>query len=133
MKIRYGNSMWTPRSFEIWYFKWPNLIWSFVGVDDNSKELVYPKEPWRSLKRLAKSRAMGDYTYNEFSQFLSGKKKDINFFMAFIISISPAILLNTIALLYYSIKDKQNLYTIYDLTRSKNSSYINKLIKIIFS
>lgn len=29
LKVRYGNGMWTPRSFEIWYFKWPQLIWSF--------------------------------------------------------------------------------------------------------
>jgi len=29
---RYGNFTWSSRKFEIWMFKWPNLIWSFDNL-----------------------------------------------------------------------------------------------------
>ena len=33
--VRHGQ--WTARSFEIWMFKWPELVWSFPGFSDDGK------------------------------------------------------------------------------------------------
>ena len=35
--IRFGNGQWTPRSFDIWMFKWPKLVWSFKDISDGAK------------------------------------------------------------------------------------------------
>ena len=41
--IRFGNGQWTPRSFEIWMFKWPKLVWSFKHISDRSQTECYPQ------------------------------------------------------------------------------------------
>jgi len=52
ISIRYGNATWSARSFEIWMFKFPRIIWSFPHFSDASKRRVYPKEPWKKWERL---------------------------------------------------------------------------------
>src|SRR5258708_38017675 len=69
--IRAGNAMWRPRSFEIWAFKWPALIWSFEGYGDQAKQSVTPREPWRKLKWLMAFRAMGAYSYTEYKAYFA--------------------------------------------------------------
>ncbi len=68
--IRYGNAQWVSRSFEIWMFKWPNLIWSFPDYPDWAKQRVVPREPWCSPPRLLQSRAMGHYSLKEYRTWL---------------------------------------------------------------
>lgn len=64
--IRYGNSMWTPRRFEIWMFKWPELIWSFEGYSAEAKSSLGPRYPWRKFKHLVSFRARGAYSLREY-------------------------------------------------------------------
>jgi glycosyltransferase involved in cell wall biosynthesis len=68
--IRYGNAQWVGRSFEIWMFKWPNLVWSFPDYADWAKQRVVAREPWRSLPRLLLCRAMGRYSSKEYHAWL---------------------------------------------------------------
>lgn len=68
--IRYGNAMWLTKYFEIWMFKWPDLIWSFSGYPDSVKLQVCPREPWRDLKNLLLHRAKGTYTIHGYLQWL---------------------------------------------------------------
>jgi glycosyltransferase involved in cell wall biosynthesis len=72
--IRAGNGMWRPRSFEIWAFKWPALIWSFDGLSDRSKSRVTPREPWRKLTWLMAFRAMGAYSPAEYKTYFADKR-----------------------------------------------------------
>ncbi len=53
ISIRYGMAQWTARSFDIWMFKWPELVWSLPDISDNVKIRVTPRKPWRILKNLA--------------------------------------------------------------------------------
>ena len=71
ISIRYGNAMWRPRDFEIWMFKWPELVWSFEAISEAAKETVYPKEPWRNLKRLFFFRAKGTYSLEDYARFIA--------------------------------------------------------------
>jgi glycosyltransferase involved in cell wall biosynthesis len=64
--IRYGNAQWVARSFEIWMFKWPDLVWSFPDYPDWAKQRVMPREPWHSPPRLLLSRATGHYSLKEY-------------------------------------------------------------------
>lgn len=132
--IRHGNSMWTPRSFEIWMFKWPELIWSFTDFSDESKRKVCRREPWRSMKALFNHRAFGSYTLSEYEFF---KHKEIDKFEkynAFLISIFPSSIANIIMVFYYSLVAPLSEIALYDLLHSKTTNWISlltaKILKI---
>jgi abequosyltransferase len=69
--IRYGNSQWIPRSFDIWMFKWPKLIWSFHYISSKAKQIVCGKEPWRSLRNLVAERSRGSYNIQMYYRYFS--------------------------------------------------------------
>lgn len=73
IRIRAGNSMWQPRSFEIWAFKWPDLVWSFDGYTDEAKKTVTPREPWRGFAWLLGYRALGAYSREEYDKYLADR------------------------------------------------------------
>jgi glycosyltransferase involved in cell wall biosynthesis len=66
--IRYGNAEWSSRSFDIWMFQFPNLIWSFPHYSDAAKRKVYPQKPWQRADRLLRYRASGHYTMKEYAE-----------------------------------------------------------------
>jgi abequosyltransferase len=51
VRIRFGNALWSSRSFAIWNVGWPALVWSF-HFSDQAKSKVVPREPWRSIRKL---------------------------------------------------------------------------------
>lgn len=69
--IRFGNAMWTARSFEIWMFLWPRLIWGLPGYADAAKAAVVPREPWRDWRKVAIYRASGAFGPAEFDRFFA--------------------------------------------------------------
>lgn len=73
IQIRFGNAMWSARGFEIWMFKWPQLIWSFEGYSDAAKAKVTPREPWRMVRKLLGFRANGSYGWHEYKSHFSGR------------------------------------------------------------
>jgi glycosyltransferase involved in cell wall biosynthesis len=72
IRIRYGNGQWKPRGFEIWMFKWPQLVWSFENVSDRVKRSVTRQNPWRNLAILLFERGIGAYSIQHYQMFLSG-------------------------------------------------------------
>lgn len=76
IEIRYGNAMWTARGFEIWMFKWPELIWSlpFSGA---ARRSVVPREPWRNLVNLARFRALGGYGPAEYERWIRSRRRSL--------------------------------------------------------
>jgi glycosyltransferase involved in cell wall biosynthesis len=120
--IRYGNAMWTSRSFEIWMFKWPQLIWSFNGFSDRAKQAVCQREPWRRTKMLFTYRAKGAYSLAEFHQFLSGRSKGVARIMAFLVAACPGALVNLIVVFYYALRYRSDHMMFHDLLRSQHAS-----------
>jgi abequosyltransferase len=72
--IRYGNAQWTDRSFDIWMFKWPRLVWSFPQVSDDAKQRVTRKEPWRNLRTLVVQRSLGSFGIPAYRQHLANAR-----------------------------------------------------------
>jgi abequosyltransferase len=70
ISIRYGNASWLGKYFEIWMFKWPELVWSFLDYPDSVKLQVCHKEPWRSMRLLMIHRAKGAFTIKEYLKWL---------------------------------------------------------------
>jgi abequosyltransferase len=72
---RYGNASWMSQHFEIWMFKWPNLIWSFSEFTEAAKHQISPREPWHNLKDLLMNRAIGVFSNKEYSHWLLPRLK----------------------------------------------------------
>ena len=125
---RYGNGQWTPRSFEIWYFKWPQLIWSLAHFSVVARSRIVQREPWRQPRRLFKSRAMGDYSRREFTRFIAERASGGIAALALAISVFPAKVANAMWVLYYSLANRSALYSLFDLLKSRHSSVVSRSI-----
>jgi len=70
VRIRHGNSQWTPRAFEVWMLKWPALVWGLPGLDEPAKAAVTPREPWRRTFDLLLMKAKGCFSAEEYRRWL---------------------------------------------------------------
>ena len=120
--IRYGNGLWSPRSFEVWNIKWPRLIWSFSDFSENAKRMIVRREPWRHPRALFYSRATGEYSPKEFQKFLSCNSKGISHALAYVVSAFPAKWANFIAVVYFSVAKRSAQRGLFDLLRSRHST-----------
>jgi abequosyltransferase len=123
--VRYGNAMWTSRSFEIWMFKWPQLVWSFPEFSDAAKNKVSYKEPWRSAKALLYNRALGAYTTAEFRRFWPAEAGGVGRVVAYLLSKFPASLANALMVLYFSVAKPMPL-AVHDLLFSRNAGVLSR-------
>ena len=104
ISIRYGNASWLGKSFEIFMFNWPRLIWSFVDFPDSAKSRVCSKEPWRSFKTLLHLRAKGAYTKTEYRGLLEPRLESRwARLMSKACAYFPGRAANLLAFIYYSI------------------------------
>ena len=88
--IRFGNGQWIPRSFEIWMFKWPKLVWSFKNISNGAKLSVTRREPWRNFKKLIIYRIEGGYNIQAYHQYFSTMRVNILWkFTAWLIACFP--------------------------------------------
>ncbi len=74
ISIRYENAQWTSRSFDIWLFKWPKLVWSFKHISEQAKLRITRQEPWRRLRALIVHRARGVYNNHLYNDRFSMQK-----------------------------------------------------------
>lgn len=125
--IRNGNAMWTPRSFEIWGFKWPGLLWSFADFPDVAKQAVCPKEPWRRFKFLLFHRAVGSYSMVGFKTFLADKTRGLERLLAYLTAMCPGALANFLAVLYFGVVKRYARVALYDVLRSRHASTVSRL------
>lgn len=130
--IRYGNAMWTPRSFEIWMFKWPRLVWSFDDFSESDKQCVSALEPWRNRMRLLNMRATGEYSSVEFYKFLSPCVSGVNWLAAYLIAVFPPTLVNLYFIAYFVRVNQSYSIAWYDLLRSNYATRFNRwIVKIV--
>ncbi len=114
IKYRSGNSSWTARSFEIWNFKYPDLVWGLPALPDREKALVSVRHPWKRFLSIVKSRALGEYDIGVFNQQLAGRIDGLHYPIYFLIAIAPQFFLNYSLLIFCLIFRKRVSYTIYN-------------------
>ncbi|RJP25227.1 MAG: glycosyltransferase family 2 protein [Deltaproteobacteria bacterium] len=101
VSVRNANVSWAARSFEIWMFKWPGLIWSLPDFSDEAKEKVSAREPWKKLKALLTHRAMGSYSMEEYRRWIAPRTASVGVkTFAWLVAAAPGHLVNALALLY---------------------------------
>lgn len=123
ISIRYGISLWLDKYFEIWMFKWPELIWSFENYTDDAKRAVCAKQPWRKLPILFLHRARGAYSLKIYLRWLEPRFE--SFWMrvaAKMIALFPGVIANAMAVFWYSI-NLRNPYRRVVLVDLKNSRF----------
>ncbi|MBX7230527.1 MAG: glycosyltransferase [Bdellovibrionales bacterium] len=131
LTIRYGNAMWTPRTFEIWIFKWPQLIWSFKHFSDEVKLSVVPKNPMKNLKLLFYHRALGGYNYAEYKKINKQSLSKFNSLAAFILSIFPGRIAALISVLFFMILKKshsESKLKVYDILNCSNGKFLTNFL-----
>lgn len=107
--IRYGNAQWRPRSFEVWMFKWPKLVWSFDHVSEQAKAQVSGREPWRDLTNLVFQRSVGAYTVESYRSHLSNIETGALWKVsAWLIAVFPRTLIIGLHYLYSRIKGSES-------------------------
>jgi abequosyltransferase len=99
--IRYGNAEWSSRSFDIWMFQFPQLIWSFPHYSDAAKRKVYPQRPWQRADRLLRYRASGHYTMKEYAEKIAPLMTSIvHKWVACSVAMIPGEIVNGLVSLY---------------------------------
>ena len=126
--IRYGNAMWTSRSFEVWMFKWPGLVWSFPDFSEEAKRKVCRREPWRSAKALFHNRALGAYSSAEFKKFWQGDVGKLEKIVAYLLSVFPASLANLVMVTYFAMLAQPARMALHDLLFSRNAGILSHLM-----
>jgi len=118
IRYRSGNVSWGANSFEIWYKKWPCLIWK-SSLDVDLKKSITSEKPWRRALSLVKSRGMGEYNYKCFKQFILKDAKKYEIIIPFIISFFPERITYYIIILYLRFFKAYDKYTYYELRKHK--------------
>lgn len=104
VSIRFGTALWKPQSFEIWMFKWPNLIWSLPRLPDCARVRVTPRYPWRRLRTLVTYRARGSYSMREYERLIRPlRPRLLTRLMCLLIAILPEELASAASLAYYRV------------------------------
>jgi abequosyltransferase len=120
IRIRYGNALWSSRSFEIWMDRWPALIWSFTQFPEALRASVTRRHPTESLKRLLWFKAIGVLGPAQFSGLLAGASSDKARLLARAVGMLPASALN-FALAVYCLfsNDKFARLKLFELARAQ--------------
>jgi glycosyltransferase involved in cell wall biosynthesis len=122
--VRNANVSWASRSFEIWMFRWPGLIWSFPGFPDEVKASVCPREPWRGWKAMLTHRAMGSYSLEEYRRWITPQTTSkARKAMAWIVAVAPGHLVNALALMYCIFFYRNNKIPRFNLSNSRFSVF----------
>jgi glycosyltransferase involved in cell wall biosynthesis len=101
VSIRLGNAQWLNRSFEIWMFMWPELVWSFSTIGMETKRTISLKEPWRRFWKLIVQRSEGAYNRQSYRQYFSTMRVNVLWkFCAWLIACFPKNIIVGLEYLY---------------------------------
>jgi abequosyltransferase len=127
--IRYGNAMWSARTFEIWMFRWPRLVWSFDHFSTAARLAVTAHKPFRQFKRLLFLRAVGSYSMESYRQHLAALPFHITKLGQLGIARTPGKLANLIYGVYFLLRPNRGFGTdLYDLARSGHASSLMRQV-----
>lgn len=129
LTIRYGNALWTSKSFEISLFKWPDLLWSFQLFSGAAKRRVCEREPWRSLKTLLMYRARGVFSLDDYRMLVERRlhSRLKRFFISGIARF-PGALLNSALVAYFSVIRTFSPKAEMHLVDLKNSRFYSRTV-----
>lgn len=100
VSVRFGNTQWRPKEFEIRMIRWPDLMASLTAVSEDVRRR-YPAAPWRSLKSLFFYRAKGTYDLGDYHRWVRPRANSVlDRARAFAVACFPGPLANLVGLAY---------------------------------
>jgi glycosyltransferase involved in cell wall biosynthesis len=125
--IRFGNAQWTPRAFEIWMFKWPNLLGSFAHISEQARQEYLKIQSWKRLKNIITCRAMGGYSLKEYRKYFAPEDSSLWWrFVVLFVAIMPACLVNLLLLSYLKMAKREQLLI---AALENNENYIMNIVR----
>lgn len=120
ISVRFGNTTWRPREFEIRMVRWTELIWSLGAIEESSRAFLYQKEPWRSAKSLFFYRAKGTYGPGEYRRWVRPRVRSARDQMvAWAIAHFPGVAANLAGLVYCSFDYRDSNIHFLDMKASR--------------
>ena len=120
IKIRYGNSDWAPRGFEIWTQQWPKQVMLLDNLPYAVRKKISRDSTLDLFKFCLLYRAMGSYTVDKFQTFVRGNYSSFSECTLHLILLIPIKLLNILLTLWFMKNDK-GLVNIYRLSNSSGA------------
>ena len=120
VRLRYGVASWKDRSFKVWMFTWPAMVWSFSRVSEAARASVSSREPWRSAATLMLLRAKGQYSWKQYRDHLRPRLGNaVSGWLPALIALTPGPLMNLAALAYWFLFARSRKGGLYDLQHSR--------------
>jgi glycosyltransferase involved in cell wall biosynthesis len=126
IRLRYGNSMWSPRGFDIWMRMWPELVWSFDRFTEAQRSRVCRRHPWQQARKVFMYRALGVYGMDlyraHYARLPAGPRLLLR-----AIAMVPGRMANAAASLYCLGAGGRGRMSLHDLLRSSYASGATRL------
>ncbi len=120
ISVRFGNTQWRPKEFEIRMIRWTDLIFSLRGVSEHIKRRCYRQEPWKSIKSLLFYRAKGTYSHVEFRNWVKPRVSSmLDLVKAAAIAYMPGPLANVMGLIFCKLPYKDSNIHFLDMKVSR--------------
>lgn len=120
VNIRYGNAEWTSRAFEIWMFKWPDLVWSFTHFSESARTAVCGRQPWTRARTLLLYRAKGAYGMAEYRRWLEPRlDSTLRHWQAMALARVPGVLAHLAATIALRLAYRSPGVALLDLQKSR--------------
>jgi len=120
ISVRFGNTQWRPKEFEIRMIRWPDLMASLSAVSEEVRRRRYPVAPWRSLKSLFFYRAKGTYDLGDYRRWVRPRLgRFLDRARAFAVAVFPGPLANLVGLLYCRLPYRDSNVHLLDMKASR--------------
>lgn len=128
IEVRFGNTQWRPKEFEIRMICWTDLMKSMTAIPEDVRYRVYPAEPWRSVKSLFFYRAKGTYGIEEYRRLVRPRTHGlIDRARALMVACFPGWLANIAGLIFCRLPYRDANIHLLDMRASR--FYFRNLMK----
>lgn len=118
--VRFGNTQWRPREFEIRMVRWTELISALEGVASDVRLAKYRPDPWRSFRSLLFYRAKGTYDFSDYRRWVKPRiKSPMDRLRASMVAVFPGPLANLIGLAYCRLPYRDSNIHLLDMRASR--------------
>jgi len=117
IKIRYGNSEWAPRGFDIWSKQWPKIVESFVHLPVVYRQQVAGSGTKAIVKFCLLYRALGLYDLNRYNMSIKGSYSLFVTLLLWAITLIPEKAINSVYTLW-ALGKRTRLVNVYRLANS---------------
>jgi abequosyltransferase len=96
------SNNWWSRVIELWWIKWPTLVWS-LAISESAKKKICVAEPWRDIGELLLWRGMGCYSLTEYWRLIRPRLRSFrDGWVPALVALLPGVLVHAAFMLYYS-------------------------------